>query len=185
MVPIENSLNLILQKVFQLFLSWLLIKDVTQFAPLLPPNLGDKGGLSHFSKCLYRRLNQDFAWELALYVKVIFFRWDLKTQCIKNSEYEPQAKKKKKMIPILISTIFYFWSPTVTHFWQSVFAPLFSIIYTPPYLQIFFLQETNFVCLVDKIWEDSKFLRDLLYWGDLISFLGEGYYWPILGHFLP
>lgn len=96
MVPIENSLNLILQEVFQLFLSWLLIKDVTQFAPLLPPNLGDKGGLSHFSKCLYRRLNQDFAWELALNVKVIFFRWDLKTQCIKNSEYEPQAKKKKK-----------------------------------------------------------------------------------------
>ena len=26
---------------------------------------------------------------------VIFFRWDLETPCIENSEYESQTKKKK------------------------------------------------------------------------------------------
>ena len=30
------------------------------------------------------------------------------------------------------------------------------------------------MCLVARDWEDFKFLGDLLYWGDIISFLGEG-----------
>ena len=47
--------------------------------------------------------------------------WDLETPCIKNSEYE--SKKKKKMVPIVISTI--------SHF---VFVSLFSMLYAPPTL---------------------------------------------------
>ena len=44
----------------------------------------------------------------------IFFRRDVKTLCIKNSEYKSETKK---MIPIVISTISHFWSPTLTTFW--------------------------------------------------------------------
>ena len=43
-----------------------------------------------------------------------FFRWDLKTPSIKNREYE---SKNKKMIPIVISTISQFPSPTRTTCW--------------------------------------------------------------------
>ena len=39
------------------------------------------------------RSNWDFGWELALQVGVVFVRQDLKTPCIKNSEYKSQAKK--------------------------------------------------------------------------------------------
>ena len=35
---------------------------------------------------------------------------------MKNSEYKSQAEKKK-MIPIVISTISQFWSPTLTNLW--------------------------------------------------------------------
>ena len=34
----------------------------------------------------------DFWWELSIQVGVVFFSWDLKTPCMKNSEYESQAK---------------------------------------------------------------------------------------------
>ena len=40
-------------------------------------------------------------------MRVIFFRWDLKTSCIKNSEYESQTKK-------MVSVVSHFWSPTLT-----------------------------------------------------------------------
>ena len=59
------------------------------------PHLAD-GGLSYFSERLYRRHlgqigilggNCHFRWGW------FFFRWDLKTPCIKNSEYKSQVKK--------------------------------------------------------------------------------------------
>ena len=81
------------------------------------------------------RSNWGFGWELGLQVGVIFFSWDLKTPCVKNSEYKSQARK---IIPIVISSISHFWSPIITNLWQSVFVSLFSIVYTPPYPQIFF-----------------------------------------------
>ena len=54
---------------------------------------------------------------------VIFFRWDLETPCIKNSEYESQKKKKK--ISIVISTVFHFWSPTLTTYGSLCLYPYF------------------------------------------------------------
>ena len=65
----------------------------------------------------------------------VFFKWDLKTPCVKNSEYKSQAKET---IPIVISTISHFWFPTLTNLWQSVFVSLFSMVYTLSYPQIFF-----------------------------------------------
>ena len=46
------------------------------------------------------------------------FRWDLKTPCIKNSEYKSQAKKKKNDSDC-ISTISHFSSPT-----HALYSPL-------------------------------------------------------------
>ena len=43
------------------------------------------------------------------------FRWDMKTPCIKNSEYKSQAQKR--MVSIVVSTISRFWSPTLTNLW--------------------------------------------------------------------
>ena len=57
-----------------------------------------------------------------------FFRWDLKTPCIKKKN----TNLKQKMTLIVISTIYHFWSSTLTTFWYSVFASLFSMVYTPP-----------------------------------------------------
>ena len=130
------------------------------------------------------RSNWDFGWELALQVRVIFFRWDLKTPCIKNREYKSQAKK---VVLILISTISHFWSPNN---FLVVFVSLFSMVDTPHYWQIFFGgggRGLNFFSrLVARDWEDLKFLGDLLYLGDLISFLEEGVWGGGgLGHFLP
>ena len=71
--------------------------------------------------------------KLAFQVGVIFFRWDLKFPCIKNSKYKSQAKK---IILIVISTISHFW---LTNLWQSVFVSLFSVLYTRPNPQIFFI----------------------------------------------
>ena len=76
------------------------------------PLLGNGGGgwLSHFSKHLYRR---DLG-QIRILGEKWHFRWgwffsrcNLKTPCIKNSEYESQAKK--------------FSSHTLTNFWQSLF----------------------------------------------------------------
>ena len=71
-----------------------------------------------------------------------FFRRELKTPCIKNSEYKSQAKKK--VILIVNSTISHFWSPTLTNLWQPVFVSLFSMVYTSLYPQIFFLWGAKF-----------------------------------------
>ena len=95
---------------------------------------------------------------------LIFFRWDLKTPCIKNSEYKSHAKKKKK-IPIVISTISHFWSPTLTNLWYSVFVSLFSLVYTPPYPRIFFFCGGLIFFLsylVARGWKYYRFLVDLL-----------------------
>ena len=77
------------------------------------------------------------------------------------------------MIPIAISAISHFCFPTLTNFWWSVFVSLFSMVYTPLPTNIFLLGN-NFFCLVARGWEDFKFLGELLYWGSLIPFLGEG-----------
>ena len=81
------------------------------------------------------RSDWDFGWELVLQVEVMFFRWDQKTSCVKNSEYKSQTSK---MILSLISTISHFWSPTLTTLCQFVFVSLFSMVYTPPSPHNFF-----------------------------------------------
>ena len=48
------------------------------------------------------------------------------------SEYESSQANKKKKIPIVISRISHFWSPTLTNFSYFVFVSLFSMVYTPP-----------------------------------------------------
>ena len=84
---------------------------------------------------------------------MIFFRWDLKTGWIKNSEYESQTKK---VILIVIYTISHFWSPTLT--------TLFSIVYTPLSTNKYFFCRGSYH--LARNWENFKFL------GDLISILG-------------
>ena len=62
-------------------------------AEFVPP----MGGAEPFLRTFIQeglRSNRNFGWELAL--QVIFFRWDLKTPYIKNSEYESQDLKQKK-----------------------------------------------------------------------------------------
>ena len=98
-----------------------------------------------------------------------------------NTNLKPK-ENNKKIIPIVISTISHFWSPTLTNFWYSVFVSLFSMVYTPSYPQIcFFGGLIFFLCLVARDWEDFKFLEDLLYWERPIFFFGRG----MLDHFLP
>ena len=133
------------------------------------PLLGDGGGgggLSHFSERLY----WDFGWELALQVGVIFFRWDLKTPYIKNSEYKSQAKKDSVCNFYNFSLLIPYPNKFV------VFVLIFSMVYTPPYPQIFFLWGAIFFfsCPVARGWEYFRFLGDLLYWEVLFSFLGKG-----------
>ena len=110
-------------------------------------------------------------------IGMIFFRWDLKTPCIKNSEYESYAKR---MILIVISKISHFSSPTLTNFWQSVFVSLFFMVYTLPSHKYFFFGGRRglniFSCHIAKVQENFNFLGDLLYQEDLIYFLGEGGY---------
>ena len=118
--------------------------------------------MSHFSERSYRRDlgqigilggNWHCRWGWC------FFRWDLKTPCIKNSEYKSQPKTKK--IPIVISAISHFRSP--------------FIIITPSYPQIIFLWRAKFfLSVAPRAWEYFKFLGGLLYWGVLISFFGGG-----------
>ena len=118
--------------------------------PPPPQVMGRGGGLSHFSKDLYRGTQVKLGFWLGIGTLggVDFFRWELKTPCTKNSEYKSQAKRKtnkqKKKILIVNSTISHFWSPTLTNLQQSVFVSLFSIVYTPPYPQIFFLWGAKF-----------------------------------------
>ena len=78
------------------------------------------------------------------------------------------------MIPTVISTISHFWSPN-NFLVVCICILIFHGIYSP-YPQIFFFgggRANFFVCLVAGGWEDFKFLHDLLYWGDLVSFLKE------------
>ena len=120
--------------------------------------------------------NCDFGWELALQVGMILFRWDLKTL------YKKQRIQisNKKIILNVVSTISHFWFPTLTTFWQSVFASLISMANTlappcPPPTNIFFCEELkNIFFVFCSQLEDFKFLGPLLSWGDLISFLAEG-----------
>ena len=74
-------------------------------------------------------------------------------------------------------------SPFPRLFWSEIFrwslklgagGLLPCLSNTPLYPKIFFLWGGKFFsCLVARDWEDFKFLWDLLYWGDLISFLEE------------
>ena len=111
-----------------------------------------------------------------------FFRWDLKTLCIKNREYKSiknseYKSQAKKMIPIVISTISYFWSPN--NF--LVVASLFSMVYGSPIHKHFLCGELIFVA---SGWKDFKFLGNLLYWGEPNSLFGRGGGGG-LGHFPP
>ena len=61
-----------------------------------PPPRWWRGAEPFFKTFLYEglRSNKGFGWELTLECEFwIFFRWDLKTLCIKNSECKSQAKK--------------------------------------------------------------------------------------------
>ena len=63
-----------------------------------PTPLGDGEGAEPYFRTFIQeglRSSLNFGWELVLQVGGIFFRWDSKTSCIKNSEYKSQAKKKK------------------------------------------------------------------------------------------
>ena len=79
--------------------------------------------------------NWDFGWELAFQVVVIFFRWDLKTPCVKNSEYKSQTNK---MILTLICTISHIWSTTLTTFVSLYLYPYFPWYILPLPPTIFF-----------------------------------------------
>ena len=115
------------------------------------------------------RSNWGFGWEFALQVVVIFFRWDLKTPCIKNSECESQAKK---MILIVISTISHFWSPKLRNFCILIFHGIYS-----SHTQIFFGRgQSMFWCLVVRGWENFKFVGGPSLLVDLISFWERGEY---------
>ena len=74
------------------------VNEASQFAPPSPWVM-QGGVLSHFSTVFIQeglRLNQEFGWDLAVQVGVIFFRWDLKTPRIKNSEYIHILSKNEK-----------------------------------------------------------------------------------------
>ena len=110
-------------------------------------------------------------------MRVIFFRWNVKPPCIKNSKYESQAKKNdsdcnfynfsllvpypNKFLVVCICILIFRWFilplPTNTFLWGAKFCHVFLNS-----------------CLVARGWEDFEFLGDLLYWENLISFLGEG-----------
>ena len=72
----------------------------------------------------------------------------------------------------------HFWSPTITNLWQSVFVLLFSMVYAPPYPQIYFYVcgAKFFVCVLQVgAGNISNFLGTFFIMeGVLISFLGEG-----------
>ena len=89
---------------------------LTVFIACTPTQVMGGGGVwwtEPFSRTFIQeepRSNQDFWWELTLQLGFIFFCWDLKTLCIKNSESKSQKKKKKKDFS-------HFQSPTLTNFW--------------------------------------------------------------------
>ena len=82
--------------------------------------------------------NCHFGWELALQVGGDFFRWDLKTLCVKNSKYESQTKNLFQM-----------------QFQQSHFGPLPKQLSGSLYLYPFFPW-----CILNKyfLWRDFFFL---------------------------
>ena len=135
--------------------------------PTPTPFLGDEG------QAIFRTF-------MELLVGVIFFRQDLKTPYIKNSECDSQAKKKKK-IPIVVSTISHFWFPAIANLWQSVFASLFSMVYTTLTTNIF-LWGTNFFFFMSYSQELRRFqiyLRPSVLGGPNFLFGRGG-----LGHFI-
>ena len=90
------------------------------------------------------RSNQDFGWVLACQVVVIFFRWDLKTPSIKSSEYISQAKKKKDSHCNFNNFSLLVPQPDNFVVVGCVSVSLFSMVYTPPSPQIFFLWGAKF-----------------------------------------
>ena len=60
-----------------------------------------------------------------------FFKWDMETPFIENSEYECRTKK---MILIVISAISLFWSPTLTTFGSLHLYPYFLSPSTHKYI---------------------------------------------------
>ena len=75
------------------------------------------------------------------------------------------------MILIVISAISIFWSNNFLV--VCIIILVFHDIYSPYPKIIFLWWAIFFPCLIARDWEDFKFLGDLLYWGDLISFLEE------------
>ena len=83
---------------------------------------------------------------------------------VKNSEYESKKKKKDS------NCNFYNF---------SLLLPWYIL---PAANKYFFCEGIFFFSyLVARGWENFKFFGELLYWGHLVSFLGEGK----LDHFLP
>ena len=138
-----------------------------------PPPRWWRGAEPFFKTFLYEglRSNKGFGWELTLECEFwIFFRWDLKTLCIKNSECKSQAKKNDSNCNFCNFSLLL---PYPNKFLVVCICILiFHGIYPPTHK--YFLLGNNFFCLVARGWEDLKFLRELLYWGKLTSFLREG-----------
>ena len=119
------------------------------------------------------RLNRNFGQELALQV-VIFFRWDLKTPYVKNSEHESQDLKQKNDSDCNFYNSSFFVPYHNNLLVVYICILIFHGIYSPLTKKIFCRGRGTFLCLVATSWEDFKFVGNLLYWEDLISFLGEG-----------
>ena len=95
--------------------------------------------LNNFSEGLYGRDlrqigiltgNWHFRWGW------FFFRWDLKTPCIKNSEYESQ-KKKKRFRLYLHANIYFFVGANFFFFVSSSYNQFYHILRLFDILQIF------------------------------------------------
>ena len=118
-----NIFILAMSKTTRLFLIPVLLSFMPKWAwphSLHPPSLcvmGEGrggGGLSHFSEVLCRRDGRDLSqigilgrnWHFTW--RWFFFRWDLKTPCIKNNEYESQTSKQKWFWLDCFSILFFY-----------------------------------------------------------------------------
>ena len=127
-----------------------------------PPPLDDGDGLRHFSEHLYRRdLGQIgiFGWNWHFWWGVIFFRWDLKTPCIKNSDYKSQAKKNNSICNFYnFSLLFPYPNKSVV---VCICISVFHGIYPPPLPTHIFLCGGHIfvcvcVCIVAMCWKYFK-----------------------------
>ena len=85
--------------------------------------------------------------------------------------------KRNTMIPIVISTNSHSGSPSLTNLWQSTFASLFSMVYTPPTYKYFFCGGIIFFfflvfCSQGLVIFQISWRPSVL--GIIIFFLGEG-----------